>query len=77
MPLIPACRRVADGRQPRPARAQCARSRLRIDAIDRTFGETGLGPIGQSVTGALEGALFAACIVAAMMRARRDLDRAV
>jgi hypothetical protein len=51
-------------------------SRLRIDAIGRAFGEIGLGPIGQSATGALEGALFAACIVAAMMRARRDLDRA-
>jgi DNA-binding winged helix-turn-helix (wHTH) protein len=49
-------------------------SRLKLDAIGRAFGETGLGPIGQSVTGALEGALFAACIVAAMMRARRDLD---
>lgn len=52
-------------------------SRLRLDAIGRAFGETGLGPISQSVTGALEGALFAACIVAAMMRAQRDLDRAV
>ena len=51
-------------------------SRLRLDSIGRMFGEPGLGPISLGVTGALEGALFAACIVAAMMRARRDLDRA-
>jgi DNA-binding winged helix-turn-helix (wHTH) protein len=51
-------------------------SRLRLDSIGRAFGETGLGPISLSVTGALEGALFAACIVAAMMRARRDLNGA-
>ncbi|MDB5678750.1 transcriptional regulator [Sphingomonas bacterium] len=49
-------------------------SRLRLDHIGRWFGEAGFGPIAQSVTGALEGALFAGCIVGAMMVARRDLD---
>ena len=48
-------------------------SRLRLDAIGRLFGETGLGPVSLAVTGALEGALFAACIVAAMEGVRRHL----
>lgn len=41
-------------------------SRLQLDRIGALFGETAFGPISQAVTGAMEGALFAACIVAAM-----------
>jgi DNA-binding winged helix-turn-helix (wHTH) protein len=48
-----------------------ARSRLRLDDIGALFGEATFGPIAQAVTAALEGALFAACIVAAMQLARR------
>ena len=50
-------------------------SRLRLDEIGGLFGERGLGPISQIVTGGLEGALFAACVVAAMGLARRELER--
>lgn len=46
-------------------------SRLRLDAIGRVFGEGGFGPVAQAVTGGLEGALFGACIVGAMLLARR------
>ena len=50
-------------------------SRLRLDAIGDLLGENGFGPLSQFVTGALEGALFGACIVATMALARRALDR--
>ena len=46
-------------------------SRLRLDPIGRLFGESGFGPVAQTVTGALEGMLFGGCIVGAMMLARR------
>ncbi|GAA0738158.1 winged helix-turn-helix domain-containing protein [Sphingomonas japonica] len=46
-------------------------SRLRLDAIGAVFGETGFGPISHAVTAALEGGLFSACIVAAMLAAER------
>jgi DNA-binding winged helix-turn-helix (wHTH) protein len=49
-------------------------SRLRMDQIGALFGEAGFGPISQSVTGALEGALFGGCVVGAMLLARRSLD---
>ena len=48
-------------------------SRLRLDRIAGLFGESGFGPVSQAVTGALEGALFTACVVAAMLLARRQL----
>jgi hypothetical protein len=48
-------------------------SRLRLDAIGGLLGETGFGPLSQIVTAGLEGALFAACIVGAMLLARRNL----
>jgi DNA-binding winged helix-turn-helix (wHTH) protein len=48
-------------------------SRLRLDRIGALFGESGFGPVTQAVTGALEGALFAGCVVAAMLLARRQL----
>lgn len=47
-----------------------AGSRLRLDAIGAALGEHGFGPLSQSVTGCLEGALFAVCIVGAMRAAR-------
>ena len=48
-------------------------SRLRLDPIGSLVGETGFGPISQTVTGGLEIGLFAACVVGAMLRARRKL----
>ena len=49
-------------------------SRLRLDPLGGLFGESGFGPISQIVTGALEGMLFGACIVGAMILARRSLS---
>jgi hypothetical protein len=49
-------------------------SRLRLDPVGGLFGETGFGPISQAVTGALEGGLFSACLVGAMLLARRRLE---
>lgn len=51
--------------------AQFPDSRLRLDAIGRMFGEGDYGPLAQLVTGAAEGALFAACLVGGMVLARR------
>ncbi len=51
-------------------------SRLRLDGIGALFGERGLGPVGNAVTGTLEGMLFGGCIVGAMILARRELARA-
>ncbi|MCU0759215.1 MAG: hypothetical protein MUF07_08485 [Steroidobacteraceae bacterium] len=48
-------------------------SRLRLDALGQWFGEGGFGPVSRIVTGGLEGALFAACIVGAMGLARRSI----
>ena len=48
-------------------------SRLRLDRIGAAFGESGFGPVTQTVTGALEAALFAACVLGAMAIARRSL----
>jgi DNA-binding winged helix-turn-helix (wHTH) protein len=49
-------------------------NRLRLDQIGGLFGESGLGPVSQMVTSALEGALFAACVVGAMALARRQME---
>ena len=49
-------------------------SRLRVDAIGALFGESGLGPVSHAVTGALEVALFASCVAAAILLARRNLS---
>ncbi len=46
-------------------------SRLRLDQLGSLFGEQGFGAATQLVTGVMEGALFAACIVGAMVLARR------
>lgn len=48
-------------------------SRLRLDHISRLFGEPSFGPITQTVTSILEGALFAAGVVGAMLFARRNI----
>ena len=47
-------------------------SRLRIDPIGALFGEADFGPVSQIATGALEAALFAGCVVGAMMLATRS-----
>jgi DNA-binding winged helix-turn-helix (wHTH) protein len=49
-------------------------SRLRLDPVGGLFGETGFGPISQIVTSGLEGLLFSACIVAAMILVGRRLS---
>lgn len=46
-------------------------SRLQLDQIGALFGESGFGPVSQVVTSGLEGALFSACVVGAMILARR------
>ena len=48
-------------------------SRLRLDRLASVVGEQGFGPVAQAVTGTLEGALFAGCLVAAMLLAKRQL----
>ena len=50
-------------------------SRLRLDPIGALFGEAGFGPVTQAFTGALEGLLFSACVIGAMIVARRNLAR--
>jgi DNA-binding winged helix-turn-helix (wHTH) protein len=50
---------------------QFPNSRLRLDQLGGLFGETDFGPLSEIVTGALEGALFAACVVGAMKLAKR------
>ncbi|MEO5566427.1 MAG: transcriptional regulator [Luteimonas sp.] len=42
-------------------------SRLRLDQIGTVFGEPGFGLLSQMATGLLEGGLFGACIVGAMV----------
>lgn len=51
-------------------------SRMRVDQLGAFVGESGFGPISQLVTAALEGALFAGCVVAAMILARRSFPPA-
>lgn len=50
-------------------------SRLRLDEVGALFGEVGFGPISQIVTGGLEGALFAACVVGSIILAKRSIGR--
>ena len=51
-------------------------SRLDLGRIGGLFGENAFGQASQLVTGALEGGLFAACLVGAMVLARSRLDEA-
>jgi DNA-binding winged helix-turn-helix (wHTH) protein len=46
-------------------------SRLRLDQVGALFGESGFGPFSQTVTSGVEGLLFGACVVGAMVMARR------
>ena len=48
-------------------------SRLRLDRIGQLFGEGGFGAVSQVVTSGLEGMLFGACVIGAMIAARRRL----
>lgn len=48
-------------------------SRLRLDQFGAWFGESAFGPVTQAVTGGIEGLLFGAFVVAAMLLARRGL----
>jgi DNA-binding winged helix-turn-helix (wHTH) protein len=48
-------------------------SRLQLDQIGRLFGESDFGPLSQTIIGGLEGALFGACVVAAMSLVRQSL----
>lgn len=49
-------------------------SRLRLDPIARLLGEDQFGPVSSVVTGTAEAALFAGCIVGAMLLASRRKD---
>ncbi len=49
-----------------------ASSRLHLDRIGGLLGESGFGPISQAVTGGLEGGLFGACVVGAMLLTLRS-----
>ena len=48
-------------------------SRLTLDHLGGLFGESGFGLVSQAVTAGLEGGLFGACVVAALMVVRRSL----
>jgi len=48
-----------------------ASSRLDLQQVGAMLGERGFGPLTQCVSGALEGALFGGCVVAAMLAAQR------
>ena len=47
-------------------------SRLSLDPIGGLFGEAGFGPISQTVTGGIEGALFCGFVVATVVLFRRQ-----
>ena len=47
-------------------------SRLRLEPIGGLFGENGFGPVTRLITSCLEGALFSACVVGAMILAERS-----
>jgi DNA-binding winged helix-turn-helix (wHTH) protein len=48
-------------------------ARPHLDPIGGLFGESGIGPVSQIATATLEGALFAGCLVAALIVARRRI----
>jgi hypothetical protein len=49
-------------------------SRLHLDQLGAMVGERGFGPASQMISGALEGGLFAACVVGAMIIAERNMN---
>jgi hypothetical protein len=50
-------------------------SRLRLEPLGTLFGEHGVGPFTEAALGALEGALFGGCVVAAMVAVQRGFLR--
>lgn len=50
-------------------------SRLELGQIGGWFGESGFGPLTQTATSGLEGAVFAVCMVGALTLARQRLSR--
>jgi DNA-binding winged helix-turn-helix (wHTH) protein len=52
-------------------------SKLRIDAVGGVFGERGFGPVTHVATSVLEGALFSACLIGAMVLAAKRLKSRV
>jgi len=48
-------------------------SRLRLDQVGQLFGESSFGPVTRAATSALEGALFAACLIGAIVLAGKRL----
>lgn len=50
-------------------------SRLSLAPIGRWFGESGFGPVSQLAAAGLEGALFSACVMAAIVFVRRNPRR--
>lgn len=48
-------------------------SRLQLDQLGRLFGESAFGPVSQAVAGCLEGALFGACVIGAMIWTKQRL----
>jgi hypothetical protein len=48
-------------------------SRLRLERLGASFGDSGFGPLSQAITGALEGGLFSACVVGALVLAQRTM----
>ena len=55
--------------------ARFPNSRLQMDAFGALFGEPGFGPVTRMVSAGLEGVLFAACVVGAMILAGRGLEK--
>lgn len=49
-------------------------SRFSLAPIGSLFGEAGFGPVTRVATGAMEGLLFGACVVGAMIVARRQIE---
>jgi DNA-binding winged helix-turn-helix (wHTH) protein len=49
-------------------------SRLHLDQLGEMVGEAGFGPVSQMISGALEGGLFAACVVGATIIAERNMN---
>lgn len=49
------------------------KSRLRLDQVGKLFGESDFGPVTHAATSALEGALFAACLIGAIVLAGKRL----
>jgi hypothetical protein len=50
-------------------------SRLHLEPVSAIFGETGFGPMTRLVTSCLEGALFSACVVGAIILGQRSLRK--